>query len=93
MTRTPVRTSAWDTPTPSHLSSIDEPRLTSGVSLETPLPTPSHLYNEWANDRKSFGISRKKQGLSNYMHVRISLITHVKPIYGIHFLQLFYERP
>ncbi|XP_019863737.1 PREDICTED: pre-mRNA-splicing factor ATP-dependent RNA helicase PRP16-like, partial [Amphimedon queenslandica] len=60
-TKTPVRRSAWDTPTPAHLSSFDEPRWTgTHGSLDTPLPTPSHLYNDWANDRKSFGRPTKE---------------------------------
>ncbi len=26
-------------------------------SKDTPLPTPTHRYNEWADDRKSLGIT------------------------------------
>ena len=65
-TKTPVRRSAWDTPTPSHVSSVDEPKWTAARgSLDTPLPTPSHLYNDWANDRKSFGRPTKEGTIIN----------------------------
>jgi pre-mRNA-splicing factor ATP-dependent RNA helicase DHX38/PRP16 len=30
--------------------------------MDTPLPTPTHKYNEWADDRKSFGIRRNNRG-------------------------------
>ena len=31
-------------------------------SKDTPLPTPTHRYNEWADDRKSLGITPRQKG-------------------------------
>ena len=59
VSHTPAKISAWDTPTPSRTSVIDEPSFSvkkHSYKLDTPLPTPTHLYNDWAEDRKSFGI-------------------------------------
>ena len=31
-------------------------------STDTPLPTPTHRYNAWADDRKSLGITPRPSG-------------------------------
>lgn len=48
-----------------HVSHIycDTSFSTRRLSKDTPLPTPTHRYNEWADDRKSLGITpRPKEG-------------------------------
>lgn len=71
MTHTPARVSAWDTPTPSHSTVTDEPSFSRrhGVPEETPLPTPTHRYNAWADDRKSFGVGSGGGGGGNHFIV------------------------
>lgn len=51
--------SAWDVMTPS-ISEIEEEPSSSRrkYDKDTPLPTPTHRYNAWANERKSFGIKK-----------------------------------
>ena len=34
----------------------------SKASTDTPLPTPTHRYNAWADDRKSLGITPQARG-------------------------------
>ncbi len=36
--------------------------LFSRWSKDTPLPTPTHRYNEWADDRKSLGVTPRQKG-------------------------------
>ena len=38
------------------------PHARSKFSTDTPLPTPTHRYNAWADDRKSLGITPRPQG-------------------------------
>ena len=38
------------------------PHARSKYSTDTPLPTPTHRYNAWADDRKSLGITPRPQG-------------------------------
>ncbi|KAG1677117.1 Pre-mRNA-splicing factor ATP-dependent RNA helicase PRP16 [Nymphon striatum] len=57
---TPNRQSTWDVSTPSSHSSRSDNSQRSSRSYrkypdETPLPTPTHKYNEWANDRRKTG--------------------------------------
>ncbi len=35
--------------------------LPSRLSKDTPLPTPTHKYNAWANNRKSLGITPQER--------------------------------
>ncbi len=64
ITNTPSRTSAWDVMTPSHTSQDEVSSSSRRQYKETPLPTPTFRYNEWANERKSFGVKKKKTGIS-----------------------------
>ena len=73
ITGTPSRTSAWDVMTPSRTSEEEVSSSSRRQYKDTPLPTPTHRYNAWANERKSFGIKkssmmRVKFNEYNYNH-------------------------
>ena len=51
--------SKWDMPSPSPLRGSRDSGNEAKIPLlkDTPLPTPTHRYNLWADDRKSLGIT------------------------------------
>lgn len=63
ITGTPRKSnSSWDVMTPS-ISDMEEEVPKSSVKKheDTPLPTPTHRYNAWANERKSFGVKKSSK--------------------------------
>uniref|UniRef100_A0A8C4SN17 Pre-mRNA-splicing factor ATP-dependent RNA helicase PRP16 n=1 Tax=Erpetoichthys calabaricus TaxID=27687 RepID=A0A8C4SN17_ERPCA len=60
------RCSQWESPTPSRRESERSQSVKSRYPDDTPLPTPSYKYNEWANDRRHLGSTpRLSRGKGN----------------------------